>query len=153
MVKSWMMNRAGFCRCVALIIAGWTGFFGSGRANLAYLPAVGPAPLRFQPDFKPVKHIVATPPPEPAQAAAPVAPAKAQPVAPTPAPEPTPVVVQPAAVVEPPKPDGVVSPQMLLKYFNRGTNADAATSPPAGFTPPGQIEPPSSKASYSTPQH
>jgi|HubBroStandDraft_2_1064218.scaffolds.fasta_scaffold402347_2 hypothetical protein len=59
-------------------------------------------------------------------------------------------------------PDGIVSPQMLLKYFTTSTNGSpkAGRNPvsvgviaPLGFTPPmaepGPMPPPSSKATYS----
>ncbi len=136
------------------MIAGCAGFLVSGQANVGYLPTVGPAPLRFRPDYKAAIHIVATHTAEVAQPSAPVLPVTVPTPILTPAvAEPTPAVAQPVATVEPSRPDGVVSPQMLLKYFGRGTNAEATAGAPLGFTPPRQVEPPSSKASYSTPQH
>lgn len=53
--------------------------------------------------------------------------------------------------IEQTRPEDVVSPQMLLKFFNKGTNG-AATSVtvPLDFTPPRPAEPSNSKASYST---
>ena len=52
--------------------------------------------------------------------------------------------------VEPDRPEEVVSPQMLIKYFNKSTNGvTSSVILPADFTPPKPAEPPSSKATYS----
>jgi hypothetical protein len=51
----------------------------------------------------------------------------------------------------PSNPDEVVSPQMLLRYFNKSTNgASASVIAPMEFTPPPAAPAPSSKASFST---
>lgn len=76
------------------------------------------------------------------------------PAPPAPVHEPASTNDQANVIVEQPQPDGVVSPQMLLKYFNKSTNGNAAgVNAPLDFTPPRLAEPPSSKAEYSTPQH
>jgi hypothetical protein len=72
-------------------------------------------------------------------------------------PLPAPPVEEPAAVTnqavvlpEPARHDDVVSPQMLLKYFNKSTNgATTGVLAPFEFSPPQTGEPPSSKATYS----
>jgi hypothetical protein len=44
-----------------------------------------------------------------------------------------------------------ISPQMLLRYFNRSTNGTAAgIMAPVDFAPPGAAKPPSSTATYTT---
>ena len=48
------------------------------------------------------------------------------------------------------EPDAVVSPEMLLKYFNRSTNgASMEILAPMNVIPTRLPEPPSSKATYS----
>ena len=55
----------------------------------------------------------------------------------------------PAAAASAPEP--MVSPQMLLKYFNRTTNGiSSAVTAPMEFAPPTPARPPSSTATYST---
>jgi hypothetical protein len=49
------------------------------------------------------------------------------------------------------RPEDVVSPQMLLQFFNKSTNGPAnSVVAPIEFTPPKAPEPPTSKGSYST---
>ena len=92
----------------------------------------------------------------PAPAPVPVAPVITMP---TPAPAPVLktneiVAKSPPTLVAPeqPRQDGVVSPQMLLRYFNRPTNAPDAGAG-LGFTPPPQPDQQSSRATLTTPPH
>jgi hypothetical protein len=146
-------------------------------ADAGYLPLAGPLPLRFRlppvlvaehasdplPPPPPAPIVLPTPPmpPEPPQTSN-AAPAKMdKPVAVTNAPalefdarEP---VTGPASATSP---DGVISPQMLIKYFtvsaNPATNAaGVAAVGPIGFTPPpvtapAPTPPAASKAAPST---
>lgn len=158
MTKSEMQSAFGHGRRIVFLAVAFAGVLFSGWADNAYLPAVGPSPLRYLPPFKPKTNIVVLPPPVlvPATAPVPVEKAPPAPVAPAPVvvPEPIPANIQTNAFVEPPRTDGVVSPQMLLKYFNKSTNANAAgVDGPLDFNPPRSAEPPSSKAEYSTPPH
>jgi len=127
-------------------------------ASPGYLPVVGPAPLRFRPVLQPSRHVPAPPAasttepnpiPEKTKIVEPVtAPAT---LLSAPAPEPPVAAGQTNAVVEPSRPEDVVSPQMLIKYFNKSTNGSSTMiTAPIDFTPPRSGEPPSSKASYST---
>jgi len=143
----------GYRGYLPLLLAAYMGVLASGGADTAYLPVVGPSPLRFRPAFKLNINVVMLPLPAPVKpvAALPVEKAPIQPVTMR---EPVPTTEQTNATVEPPQPDSVISPQMLLKYFNRSTNGNAAgVSAPLDFTPPHPVEPPSSKAEYSTPPH
>lgn len=150
-----------------------------------YLPATGPAPLRFQKPA-PVASLVLPPllmhdpvPPAPeaavakpapvvakapAAAEAPVA-APAQPTV-TPAPAPAPVAIQTNAmnvVVPPPtllptttsdtNAPAVLSPQMLLHFFNQRNAPNRATTivTPVEFSPARPPAPPSSTSTYISP--
>ena len=53
--------------------------------------------------------------------------------------------------VEPPSGASVVAPQMLLRYFNHGTNDTTVITMPVEFTPPGAPVTRSSSATYLTP--
>jgi hypothetical protein len=136
------------------LIAAYAGALISSWAGMAYLPAIGPAPLRFLPALKPFTQSVpplpaaAQPAPPPGEKAekpsGPVAPS--QPINVSPATGPTDTGAEPAPA------DGVISPQMLLKYFNKPTNSNAPNvKAPLDFIPPRTGEPRSSKAEYSTP--
>lgn len=138
-------------------------------SECGYLPVIGPAPFRFAPVMAPATNhvtisapikpaIPATPPPPPTNAVAKVlAPA---PPAPVPAKPPvtatvTPVITGASSPMEEPSPvDSVVSPQMLLKYFNNRTNSAPSVVTPVGapidFTPPRAPGPPPSTATFST---
>ena len=154
MTKPEQQNQSWGYRYFTLLAGVLAGVLVAGKAQTAYLPTVGPAPLRFRADYKPVVHIK-LPPPTPTGQSGASAPTPTAPLVvgvPVPATQTNQTVVQPPAVVESPRPDGVVSPQMLLKYFSRSTNAADANAP-LNFTPPPQPEPPSSRAEYSTPQH
>ena len=153
-------------------------------ADAGYLPTTGPVPLRFRvppphviqqikelfppaflPPFFPSPTLISLPPPP----ATPPDPSKGYkvPDAPVAATNKAAVefsTVQPVAELEPqPGPDGIVSPQMLLRYFrnstktaaNSSTNASGSDAlPPLGFNPPVTIAQPTplpeSKATYST---
>lgn len=125
-----------------------------------YLPAVGPANLRFLPEARPATNLaaIALPPPveepdsqpPPAEvAASPPAPS-APPAAPPPETN-SPVSLSPLPPAAAPMTDPMISPQMLLKYFNRSTNGAAGgVIAPMEFAPPSSAKPPSSTATYST---
>ena len=136
------------------------GFLGvaTAWADTGYLPQTGPMPLRFR----------VPPPPVAEHVRAPVAPPPSAPIAlpPPPMPPAPPVAsnAAPANIVMPvvptngpalefearepvigpgpaAAPDGVISPQMLIKYFTTpailGTNAAGmGVVAPVGFTPP-----------------
>lgn len=132
-------------------------------ATPGYLPAVGPVPLRFRPAAQSVTNLVRMPlpppdlpPPEPSTPSTPAIPSTA------PAPSKQPPSVLPAASLPPTNapvepnavPSGsepMISPQMLLRYFNRSTNGvGAGVIAPLQFAPPASTTPPSSTATYST---
>ncbi len=140
-----------------------------------YLAAVGPAPLRFQ---KPalvagvalpplLMHEPVTPHPEvvltnPPPVAANPPPAAEAPVSapglpPVPVATPTNAVdvVVPLPATSDPNASPILSPQMLLHFFNRwsGTKSFSTTTilPPVEFTPPRPFAPPSSTATYLSP--
>jgi len=135
-------------------------------ASPGYLPVVGPAPLRFRPAAQSVTNLVrmplpppdpppATPPPTPlTPPAAAVTEAKTAP--PAAAPSSAPVILAPTN--SPAGPDAtpfgsepMISPQMLLKYFNRSTNGTVSgVIAPVDFAPPAVARPVSSTATYST---
>ena len=129
-----------------------------GASGPGYLATVGPAPLRF----------FSLPKPAPAPAPAATAPADANlpempnpydvinafnsnvnarasvPMPTTPQPEQTPNVDMNAAT-QPPQPGDVVSPQMLLKYFNKSTNGTGTgIIAPMDLSNPQPTQPPSS---------
>lgn len=158
MTKPEKRSIFGYRRHFPLIVTACMGILISSWADTVYLPAVGPSPLRFRPAFKPNTNRVVLPSPAPAKSTLPLPAEKAEKTpAPTPAiplHDPVPTTEQADAVVEPPPSDGEISPQMLLKYFNRSTNGNAAAvSAPLDFTPPRPVEAASSKAEYSTPSH
>jgi hypothetical protein len=142
--------------CLILPALAWSG--------PGYLATVGPAPLRF---WSPAR-------PKPAPVVTNAAPAdvSAQTDASNPndffaafgasASVPTPMPMQPAttnvemnAASEAPQsgalqPTDVVSPQMLLKYFNKNTNgASTGIIAPLDLSVPHNTPPPSSSATYS----
>ena len=139
-----------------LIVAGFTSILALNLAGSAYLPTVGPAPLRFRPAFKTITNSVVPALPVVAKAAPPPPPEKvvkiAEPAPPPPVTVSPPKAVQNDGAAEPHPSDSVISAQMLLKYFSRATNgASAGVIAPPDFTPPRAPEPPSSTADYSTP--
>jgi hypothetical protein len=131
-------------------------------ASAGYLPVVGPVPLRFRQPALPATNLVrmTLPPPEtePATASIPdnaeakkTAPApNPPPAAPPPAASPT-VATNPAEPAATPASEPMISPQMLMKYFNRSTNGvSGGILAPVDFAPPAPAKPPSSTATYST---
>jgi hypothetical protein len=127
--------------------------FGAKPAGIGYLPAIGPAPLRFQSPCKGMEMTVMLPPlvmSDPASATnqvtmttneTEIVEAPAQPT--------TPLVVaaQPPVVVEP-----AFTPQMLLQFFrsSNGTNQTPGFLMPFQFIPPATpvIPAPPSTATY-----
>ncbi len=135
-------------------------------ANPGYLPVIGPAALRFRPAAPSVADLVRMPlpPPDPppstprsAPSTPPAAVVTASKTAP-PAAAPSSAPVLPAATNSPTGPDAspsgsepMISPQMLLKYFNRSTNGTVGgVIAPVDFAPPAGSKPASSTATYST---
>ncbi len=140
-----------------LVLAfGCLGRFNAAAADPVYLSTVGPAPFRFQPLPRPVTaRPIVTPPatapqttakanPSAISTNAPPPPAISNSVSPTAALAPTNEIDLPASLPS----DEVVSPQMLLKYFNRSTNG-TGTGIIAPLQLPGQPPPLPSKATYS----
>jgi hypothetical protein len=143
-------------RPFAIVLAGVLAVAGFAAASPGYLPCVGPASLRFSPVPPPVTNQIVPATPE----VVPV-PTVASPVPFGPMPEllPAPPPPEPPAITnqvssgipETTRPEEVVSPQMLLKYFNKSTNGTSSSVfTPLDFTPPKSPEPPPSKATYST---
>ncbi len=142
--------------CLRHILPVAMGFFGVTAiwAAAGYLPQMGPVPLRFRTaptpatrqfsQLVPVQGLPAAPLPQlPVTLPAPAVPAATA----APASAPAPVSKQPAVeydardfgagALPAPRPDLIVSPQMLLKYFMPSTNGTETTAlAPVGFTPP-----------------
>jgi hypothetical protein len=152
--------------------AAWLFWAATAWADRGYLPVAGPLPLRFR----------VLPPPVSDQASAPAAPAPPAPISPPLPPMPSvPKETAPVPPIQPVTngptleynarepvtgsapvmaPDGLISPQMLIKYFT--TPAKAATHAtsaeamaPVGFTPPmvatpGPTPPPANKGTNAT---
>ena len=116
----------------------------------AYLPVIGPAPLRYRPVEDRANSFAQLPLPEPAKAdSVPASPSSEQTEATipfalsdllAPAADRGSVVSEaanPAPVPESPPEQGPISPQIFLQYFNGGTNAPAVNPlAPVDFTPP-----------------
>jgi hypothetical protein len=133
-----------------------------------YLPVIGPVPLRYRPAAQPATNLVfiPLPPPDPPSTPPDLAPAPpARPAAAdtdtrkTPPAEPAPSATLTNMVSsDPAGQNGVssasaplISPQMLLRYFNRPTNgATGGIIAPVDFAPPAPATRPSSTATYST---
>jgi len=160
-----MFGRWRYWAAVGAVFAG----LASGvLAASGYLPAVGPVPLRFRPAAQPATNLVfiPLPPPDPpspppdASSAPPAPPAatnteakQTPPVIPPSSPGPTNTVASgPASPNDAASGSApLISPQMLLRYFNRATNGAAAgIIAPVDFAPPAPATPPSSTATYST---
>jgi hypothetical protein len=140
-------------RC-AIIFACALAVASVAAAGSGYLACVGPAPLRFREVPPPVTNqvVLAVPDPEPVATIASPAPFGPMPELRPPSSEPPAITNEAAsAIPDTTSPEEVVSPQMLLKYFNKSTNgASSSVVMPMGFTPPKSPEPPASKATYST---
>ena len=135
-------------------------------ANPGYLPVVGPAALRFRPAPQSATNLVRMPlpPPDPPPSTPPSIPStpppapgtEAKTTPPAAAPSSPPVLF--TATNSPAEPDATpsgaepkISPQMLLKYFNRSTNGTVGgIIAPVDFAPPAAAKPASSTATYST---
>jgi hypothetical protein len=148
----------GHCRRFTVVIAAFMGILVSTWASSPYLATVGPAPLRFRPAFKPNTNVVVrlAAVAEPKPVVQPVAVEKVDKA-------PPPVLLVPAhdvaptndpsdAVIDSVGSATTISPQMLLKYFNKSqSGAAAATNAPVDFALPRAGAPPSSKAEFTTP--
>jgi hypothetical protein len=124
-------------------------------AEPGYLAVLGPAPLRFLPAARQVSHTSApTATNTPPTAVQPLGGSPAMPGAgnpPTVPPPQIPAETNEVSTPTPPlEPEAVISPQMLIKYFNRSTNgAPTEIIAPMNLGTPHPSEPPSSKATYS----
>jgi hypothetical protein len=145
----------------------WAGA-GAAIAGLAfgvsaapgYLPVVGPVALRFRSAAQPATNLVRMPlpPPDPPPVAQPALPAadseaktNAPAVVPASAPAVSTVASNPDEGAIPPGSQPLISPQMLLRYFNRSTNGvSSGIMAPVDFAPPPPPKPPVSTATYST---
>jgi hypothetical protein len=157
--KRWSLGIAVTLMATLNVAAGW-----------GYLPVAGPAPLRFQAPSRPKASLKPLPPlavTEPAGTASDTESAdgvgaKAQTgsssaAANTSAPTPpdtqadAPASAMGAAANATASQEGLLTPQMLVKYFLSGpTNAPAnSVFIPLGFRPPQPGTPPSSQATYS----
>lgn len=141
-----------------------TGLVCGVSAAPGYLPAVGPAALRFRPAAPSGTNLVrmALPPPDVSPSTASTA--STNTAADTEAkPAPAAATLSSAPLIfavtnTPPQPEAapfgaepLISPQMLLKYFNRSTNgASSGIIAPVDFAPPAPAPPRSSTATYST---
>jgi hypothetical protein len=133
-----------------------------------YLPVVGPVPLRYRPAAQPATNLVyiPLPPPDPPSTTPDLPPAPPETAAvadtetkTTASAAPAPSTAQTNAVWgDPAGQNGassasapLISPQMLLRFFNRPTNGAAGgIIAPVDFAPPAPATPPSSTATYST---
>ena len=168
-----------FMRYLGTLMVGVLVFSARANSLSGYLPAVGPSPLRFQSPPARVIAIALPPlqmgteeppaPPVPVDiapveiAVTPLAPAVAQPatsnaIAPTPTPTATNVVTAiaanraPTVIVPETEAAPVVSPQMLLQFFQTkaasSTNREVSVMTPLGFNPARPAPTPSSTAAY-----
>jgi len=142
----------------------FTGLVCGVSAAPGYLPAVGPAALRFRPAAPSGTNLVrmALPPPDvaPTILSTPstntAADTEVKPA--TAAAPPASAALILAATNTPPQQEAapfgsepLISPQMLLKYFNRSTNgAGSGIIAPVDFAPPPAAPARSSTATYST---
>jgi hypothetical protein len=150
----------GNCRFSVLpaLSLGMASVFGSG--DPCYLPVVGPAALRFQAAVMATTHPAILAPPEITEPESVlIRPETLNPLSTVTnevmaaAESPAPVIPYHPIPAEPSPPGEVISPQMLLKYFAKSTNGAGArvVGPmPMNFTPPPPVQPPASKATYST---
>ena len=141
-----------------------TGLVCGVSATPGYLPAVGPAALRFRPAAPSGTNLIRMPLPPPDVPASSPSTASTNTAADTEAkPAPTAANASSApltftATNAPPQPEAtgfgaepLISPQMLLKYFNRSTNGTGVgIIAPVDFAPPAPAPPRSSTATYST---
>lgn len=158
-MKLWSLGFAVTLAARLSVSAGW-----------GYLPVAGPAPLRFQAPPRPKASLKPLPPLEIAEPAG--APSEPEPAGgaggnartgstgaaanttspPTPGTQADSAASATGAGADTAgSPDGLLTPQMLVKYFLSGpTNAPAnSVFIPLGFRPPQPGAPPSSQATYS----
>jgi hypothetical protein len=131
-----------------------------GSTDPGYLPLVGPAALRFRAAIATTTNVAILVQPETTEAeSALIRPETLDPL--NAATNEAAVVVEKPALVNPLQPipmeasppGEVISPQMLLKYFTKSTNAAGTRvlgPMPMNFTPPPPSQAPPSKATYST---
>lgn len=146
--------RNGPHRCAAFVVFAFMCVVTSIWGNAAYLPTVGPAPLRFRPPPmpKPVNFVLTPPVPPPSIEMPPV-------IKPEP---PVVTIVRPPGqnfdtdqlgdLIDVTPTNEVISTKMLLKYFNHapyGNPSNAKT--PFGFIPPPPSEPQSGKVAIPAP--
>lgn len=156
-LRHWAIAGAIVTSHCAMAGVGVSGLATRSMANVGYLPAVGPVELRFRDPIQPITNMAQMPLPQPfvekTNEPPPVemvekAPAPVQTPA-VPPPDTNPPVPPPVPVSAPNPSDPMISPQMLLKYFNRNTNgASTGMIAPMEFAPPTQAAPPSSTATY-----
>lgn len=140
-----------FAICLSLAPFAWSG--------PGYLHTVGPVPLRFCPPLAPNTNVTISP--RPASSTEPVAqandlfavpnllPSAEIPFAPA-TPEQAPAVNQTNSAVDASRSEDMVSPQMLLKFFNKSTNGSVTgIVAPTELAAPRPTELPPSKATYS----
>jgi len=155
--------------CLRHVLPAAVGFCGITAvwAGAGYLPEAGPAPLRFRvlPTPPPTNRVSQpVPPPVSVKLPSPTSPTSPTPPGPAPVPAtnaPAPVEYNArdsGAIGTPATPsDGVISPQMLIKYFTSSTNGTGKIAvTPVGFTPPtvavpGPMPQPASHPTPSTP--
>jgi hypothetical protein len=128
----------------------------AGSPGPGYLALVGPAAFRFAPVARPCTNRFVLPAPVPVPVPAPV-PLQIEKAPTPPLPAPAPAVTNQGAASDATQPpvgsapaDGVVSPQMLLRFFNKSTNNPASVIAPLDFTPPKAAVAAPSSATYST---
>lgn len=159
-VRRWVIVGAAFGSFAGGVLAS----SGIGRAGEqwnpgAYLTKVGPVPLRFLSAEPPATNFVRMPLPAPKPPPA-VTPAASEDATPKKAAPPTPPAAAPQAAsppapaeptVAPPAADPMISPQMLMKFFNHSTNGSSSgILAPMDFAPPSSAKPASGSATYST---
>jgi hypothetical protein len=165
-----MGNSSLTLKQAGIALFAWSAV-GINGAIGAYLPALGPAPLRFQSPPAFVATVSMLPPlrsaeaevlePEPAvtNEAAAAEPPVVQPAAPAVSAERKNTLAEAVPPVEsaPPPPPveipatPIVTPQMLIEYFRpsaTGTNAGTSVIIPGAFLPPQSAPPSSSAATY-----
>jgi hypothetical protein len=155
----------GSWRHWAAVGAASAGLASGVLAAPGYLPAVGPVPLRFRVAAQPVTNLLVIALPSPEPPSAPLDEVIAAPLAASTATNKAPPVAPPSSTVQtnlvPGGPTGangglpgaepLISPQMLLRFFNRSTNgAVGGIIAPVDFAPPAVATPLSSSATYST---
>ena len=148
--------RSGHRFSLTFVIVAFTCVVTSIWGSTAYLPNVGPAPLRFRPPPlpKPVTFVLTPPVPPPSIEMPPVL--KPEP--------PVVTIVRPPGqnsdngqfgdIIDVTPTNEVISTQMLLKYFNHAPYGNSAnTRTPFGFVPPPPAESQAGKVVVPVPAH